>query len=394
MDENRDGWDMPMPAENPFAVSARRSPRVSVRRWLSASKGLGLVSLLLVGIIIAQTQTRRWLLDRWATGLSDLPPAEQVSRLLQIDALGDIAIETIAKRLVAEDQTVAAAAYQLLRDHQAEWTTREAAAMARAHQHLLNGLAAVAPELHGERRIWAKELVNQSILEFVDHQSTETQVAYELATRTLQLIHGQAGDATATEESAVATAGGTLPQMDAGTLAAQSRGLADSGLGDVPQLVPLPIKLRDATALAPLEPTAVPVKPTSEIAETNVAGLAGPTEGVMPSEMPVIVAPKVTQLTPTEPEPGQVHAVTQNGAIASTPAPLSPAQPLSPRDELQPVRTVTQNSLESYSTKSVIDLLGSAHAATRDDAVSELVRRGMTNEEIRSLINWHRRWLK
>ncbi len=43
----------------------------------------------------------------------------------------------------------------------------------------------------------------------------------------------------------------------------------------------------------------------------------------------------------------------------------------------------TQNSLESYSTKSVVDLLGSSQAATRDEATSELVRRGMSNEEIR-----------
>ncbi len=73
----------------PLCRRPRRSPQASVHRLLGASKGLGLVGLLLAVLIVAQTQTRRWLLDRWAAGFSELPPAEQITRLIQIDALGD-----------------------------------------------------------------------------------------------------------------------------------------------------------------------------------------------------------------------------------------------------------------------------------------------------------------
>lgn len=352
---------MSLPSQNPFAAAPRRQPQVSVRRLLGASKGLGLVGLLLAVLIVAQTQTRRWLLDRWAAGFSDLPPAEQITRLLQIDALGDIAIETIAKRLVADDQTVAATAYQLLRDHQSDWSTRDEASLSRAHLNLLNGLAVVAPELHGERMIWAKELINQSLLEFVDKRTPETAVAYEQANRTLQLLSNQnrSDDAAPMDQPAV-TLMAAVPAADASTSGAA-------------QLVPLPIKMQDAMTLVPRESDSslVAKPPTEQTTNTDSQTLG------LPSSTPLTVAPRITQVAPIQAMP-----------VARSVSPQLNEEARAQREEaareaLEPVRMVTQNSLESYSTKSVIDLLGSAQTATRDDATNELVRRGMSNEEIR-----------
>ena len=131
---------MPAPSENPFAIQPRRR----IAPLLSGLKGLAMIAALFGTLVAAQAQSRRWLLERWVTGLAELPVAEQVQRVLQIDALGDIATETIARRLAAPESTVAATAYELLREHQNAWSSRESEALGRAHQNMIRGIDAVA----------------------------------------------------------------------------------------------------------------------------------------------------------------------------------------------------------------------------------------------------------
>lgn len=323
--------------DNPFAVSPRRRPSrlLVTSRLLVGAKGLAMVAALFAFLIVAQAQSRRWLLERWVTGLAELPVAQQVERLLQIDALGDIATETVARRLAAEDDTVAAAAYELLREHQNEWTTRDDAAIGRAHKNLIQGIAAVAPELQGQRARWAKELLNQSLLECVDRRVREMDDAYDAANRALAIF-------TQNNPSSQ-----TLASSSSNPTASLGADAGETSLR--PRLVPLPVRLPMQADLS--HDQMVAKAPTID-ADQSVEVLQA-----------IQTEPRITQVTSSV-EPTRA----MNDQI---------------RDTVQPVRHLTQSSLETFDTKSVIGLLGSQQAETRDQAVNELVRRGLSNEEIR-----------
>jgi len=293
-----------------------------------------MVAALFTFLVIAQTQSRQWLLERWVIGLADLPVAQQVERLLQINALGDIATETVARRLAAKEDTVAATAFELLREHQNNWTTRDDAAIGRAHANLIQGITAVAPELHGQRARWAKELLNQSLIECVERRVREMDNAYDAANRALAVFAET--DSSDQSIASIPVQQTVAPGMDAGETTLR------------PRLVPLPLRIQVLEETSTEQVTAT----ASLRRETAIDQLAT-----------VQAAPRLTQVA------------MPIGTMRSTNNEI--------RDQLQPVRHLTETSLDAFGTKSIIDLLGSNQAETRDQAVDELVRRGMSNEEIR-----------
>ncbi len=314
--------------DNPFAVHPGRRPR----RLLVAAKGLAMVMTLFGGLVIAQAQSRRWLLDRWVSGLSDLPVTQQVERLLQIDALGDIATETLARRLAATDDTVAATAYELLRDHQNEWSSRDDRSLGRAHRNLAVGIESVASELFGNRIRWATELLNQSIVECVDRTVPEMDDAYASANRVVALLNPPSSIDRSTESIALSPS-------------------SISPVDNVPRLLPLPVRVQSAEDES-LSQLAVDTPPP-------------PTETIQTPATAASTNEPITLLARPAPT---LAAATENDSI---------------RDSIQPVRQLTHSSLEAFDTKSVIQLLGASTAKMHDQAVDELVRRGLSNEEIR-----------
>ena len=315
---------------NPFAIApSRRKPRREVAvRLLGAGKGLAMVAILFAVLIVAQTQTRRWLLDRWVSGLSDLPPAAQIERLLQIDALGDIATHTIASRLASTDDTIAATAYELLRDHQNEWAMREAGDLGRAHKNMVAGLSEVANQLSGQRARWAKSLLDQTIVECVDRRDRETDDAYRTANEVIAIL---------------AATNGSVPSSD--SLPSQMDNLMAISASDIPTLVPLTSRVQMVERPA-----------TEQVVQTN----------------DVVV---VEDLVAIQPGP-RIMPVVNNQSV-------SPSMMTEPSRQISPLRPMTLSSLEAFDTKSVIGLLGSQQTDARDQAVDELVKRGLTNEEIR-----------
>jgi len=316
---------------NPFAVPVRRrrSHTMMASRILVATKGLAMVAALFGFLAVAQTQSRRWLLERWASGLSELPATEQVQRLLQIDALGDIGTETVARRLAAEDDSVAATAYELLLAHQNQWAMRDDAAVGRAHLNMIRGINEVASSLSGQRVRWATELLNQSLVECVERSVRDMDDAYSAANLTLAKLPGRS------------------------LVDDRSNLAADESLSFTrPTLVPLPVRTPLAEEIATL-----PLQKLEPIVEIPLAVSAKPTVA------PVQTVARITTLVEAKPEIINDHETL--------------------RDSLQSPRHLTQTSYQAFDTKSVIGLLSSRQAETRDQAVEELVRRGMNNEEIR-----------
>jgi hypothetical protein len=330
--------------ENPFAVAAKRP---SSRLW-PALKGLAMIGGLFAILVVAQAQSRRWLLDRWVSGISDLPVAEQVQRLLQIDALGDIATETVARRLAAKDDAVASTAYELLREHLGEWSIRDDQSLGRAHKNMIAGLEAVAPELTGDRARWAKELLNQSIVECAERKIRDMDEAFVAANRVLAILSPPPAINLQSAQSLASTAASpVLPD-------AIYQGI------ERPRLLPLTVEPTlqvDSLATAQVEPVDEPSDSLQNAAPE-------PLTAIVPAPR---VMPVAAELTPTN------ESMTISAAKASAEA----------QEVIQPVRHLTQSAYETFDTKSVITLLGSNQADVRDQAVNELVKRGLSNEEIR-----------
>lgn len=306
-------------------------------------------------LVVAQAQSRRWLLERWAMGFSELPVAEQVERLLQIDALGDIATETVARRLAAKEDTVAATAYELLRERLSEWSSRDDASLGRAHQNMIAGLEAIASELEGDRARWASELLNQTLIECAERNIREVDDAFMAANRVLAMVLPPTGDRSSDRDSAVVAA----------TLASQTISTGDGAVR--PRLVPLAARVQQVEGLAlPLVDTSAKRLP---IAGDVTAAAKEPTPQDSASQ------PTVSQETDFR----VAGAVPLGGAKVITVTKTADATSLA----VMPARHLTKSPYETFDTKSVISLLGSNQADVHDLAVEELVRRGLNNEEIR-----------
>lgn len=337
--------------ENPFAVSARRSPS----RLLASIKGLAMVAGLFALLVVAQAQSRRWLLERWATGFSDLPVAEQIERLLQIDALGDIATETVARRLAAEEDTVAATAYELLRERRSEWSIRDDASLGRAHQNMIAGLEAIAPELDGDRARWASDLLNQTLIECAERNIREVDDAFLAATRVLAVVVPPSSESGLDESDSLVAA----------TLASQTISTGDGTVR--PRLVPLAARMQQVEGSA-MQPVATMTGRTPV-----VSGAVASTQELDSQQLDT--QPTASQETDFR----VVGAIPMGAAKVITVTKTADATSLA----VQPARHLTKSPYETFDTKSVISLLGSNQADVHDLAVEELVRRGLNNEEIR-----------
>jgi hypothetical protein len=312
--------------DNPFAIRAtgRRRPLAS------SLKGLLIVAGLFVAVVVIQSQSRQWLLHRWVSGFAELPVGEQIERLLQIDSLGDVATETLTRRIAAADDRVAATAYELVREHQSSWSARDDDSLARAHARMLSGLAAIIDDLPPNRIAWVTQLLNQTIIECVDQRGRQMTETYASASALSSRLGG---------DNSVAVTTHTIANRD-----------ADAESFSPPSLVPLPVRMQQLDADSDLysdAAIAISTEPPAILAR-----------GAHSGEPMMVVT--------TGPEQA-VHRV-----ATEAPAQLP-----------EPTRMLTSNSLQTFDTKSVIGLLASKQAAMRDQAVEELVRRGLSNEEIR-----------
>lgn len=312
--------------QNPFAIpqEKRRNPLIS------SLKGLVFIAVLLVLVVVLQSQTRQWLLHQWASGFAELPVGEQIERLLQINQLGDLATETLAQRIAAENDSVAETAVDLIRDRQTIWSTRQDDDLAAAHMRMLVGLEKIVDQLPPARISWVTQLVNQTVIECVDQRGPAMTQTYRAANELLTRIADRSGIDDISDQSIAG-----------------------------PSLVPLPVRMQpidEATAV-----TAVPLpRPEPTAASPAISETAGP-RIVARSTAPVTAPLRAQQATDlTAPDNTQV-----------------------PDQANANVRRIDKTPLQTFSTRSVIGLLASNQAATRDQAVEELVRRGLSNEEIR-----------
>lgn len=308
-------------SENPFAMNPKR------RRngWLKSLRGFAVLAAALAFLTVIQSRTREWLLHRWADGITELSFDQQVQRLHQIAALGDLGTQTLINRLLADDPEVAEVAFELLKGQLEEWANRDDEVMANAHTQMLIGLGKIVDALPSSRTDWVTQILNDSLVEFADQRSDSARLAYKHANEVLAKV------------------------------TSKDRGHASPGLQSelpvarVPSLVPLPVRLRTATAdSADLSSGQTPARSDGPVNQDD-PGLVG---HELPSQASGLKAQRATNPESSPPLP--------SSGDQRTPLPL-----------------------HGWNTRSVIALLSSRQTTERDQATAELSQRGMSEEEIR-----------
>lgn len=312
-------------SDNPFAMRSTRQ-RVG---WLMSLRGFALLATALGLLTLVQSRTREWLLHCWADGITDLSPEQQVERLHQIAALGDLGTQTLINRLLADDPKVAQVAFELLQRQHDDWASRDDDSMARMHAQMLTGLGKIIDALPPSRADWVTQILNDSLVEFAEQQSEPSRAVYAQTNALIARLEGKdRGNASLSRQSE--------------TLEAR-----------VPSLVPLPVRLladsSDSDSLKDGRTACSDEAPTNQN-QTAIVGL----------------------------EPNRQAAVLAAQLATNHKSSKDTLSTLSLRD-----RQRAPLPLQSWNTRSVIALLSSKHTAERDQATEELTQRGLSEEEIR-----------
>lgn len=343
---------------NPFAL-----PEKPPRRPLAASlKGLGVLGGLLVVVLLLQSQTRQWLLQRWDNGFAELPAGEQLQRLLQISQLGDLAIETVSRRVAAADDRVGHTAVDLLRQRQAQWKLRDNQSLAAAHMQMLIGLDAVIDDLPQSRQSAVRELLEQTVQQGQEppqgqaprQDSGDHATAMSDSVRVAQHLLGR----LTKNGSAV---GPSLAEQQASELLNRRRDIAASAATNA--MPPVAAQSRTPTAGHDSAAALLP-QPASLAASPGAGSPSG--AAAHRSDTAVMAKTAAATLRPEQ----TVHRVVSAGETSRV-------------VHGEYLRSIDQTPLRTFDTRTVIGMLASDQTTTRDQAVEELVQRGLSNEEIR-----------
>jgi hypothetical protein len=325
---------MTIPNDNPFAAdeSRRQLTRPLVRT-------LGLIGLCCVAVYGLHLASRYWLIDRLTFGLPDHPPQIQAERLRMLAEFGADGVPPLVQCVTAESDSLASAAYQVLSDMQGRWQAGSISNPAKMNLALVDAVESAFPTCPPSRRGRLVSLLNQTILDTVQSQSSKDRQSYAKATRLLALLapgqNNPAGGATASggDPSAPAVAAGTLstPAISPNWQSQQSGGL----------LPALPIPLLSVADNRSSTSDPVGNLDVQWIDQQRIAQAAGPANGEANN-------PLVKDL----------------------------------RFEAAPLDPISDNPLEAYDTRSVIGFLASPQPPLELAARGELIRRGFRDADL------------
>lgn len=313
--------------DNPFAVDRRpRAPLRTVRT-------LAVVVVALVGVLAIQWGSQRWLLARLSTGLNEQPIDVRIQRLQQIAQLGSIGMPVLTEQLASPEEAVARTAFDLLREDQRGWVELTDRRADDLHHRLVQELTEVAPRLPRSRSGWLAMLLNRTIVETVEHASSDASLAYRQATELLASF--SAGDGV-----------DDLPDT--------SERLASSDPDAATPRVALrtqPLPLEDtAAATSPPPPAAAQGPETESSAGQERSSASESQEALL---QPLETSNQVPQLSPVRVQSGRGREAV-----------------------VVPVEYLSGGPFEAYTTRSVIAGLRSVQPQLRDAAHRELQRRG------------------
>lgn len=313
--------------DNPFAVESHRRPP------LRALKTLLVVVVGLVAVLGFQWGSQQWLLSRLVHDLDQQPPEVQVERLAQIAQLGSGGLPVLVAQLQTSNERVAETAFDLLKQQQQQWLQLSDAAADARHRQLAAALTDLGPELELRRSGWVAMLLNQTIVETVEHPSDDAAVAYETATALLS------------------------------ELSVSDR---------VDELVrPNPSTTRVALRTEPL-----PVEPTPTLEDGQSAGPSNDSDTTQTRAEAPGAGPAMEQGTTLRPLSDQTTVPLQSPGVTRV------RENASGQHVVVPVEYLSAEPFEAYTTRSVIAWLRSVQPQLRDSAHHELRRRGFDDQQL------------
>ncbi|QEG41154.1 HEAT repeat domain-containing protein [Roseimaritima ulvae] len=328
--------------DNPFAVQSRRRPP------LRALKTLLVVVVGLVCVLGFQWGSQRWLLASLEQDLDQQPPEQQIERLAQIAQLGSNGLPVLVEYLQTPNERVAETAFELLKQQQQQWLELSDAAADANHRRLAAALTELGPELELRRGGWVAMLLKQTIVETVEHPSSDAAVAYDTATTLLAKISVSDN----LNES-------TRPVSSTTRVALRTE--------------PLPVAQTSAT-VQPLQPTTQDTGEASSNAQTPANSSNAPPQSNPLNSNGAASAPAnaatLQPLTDQQTVPLQSPGVTRIRENASN------------HHVVVPVEHLSAEPFEAYTTRSVIAWLRSVQPELRDSAHHELRRRGFDDQQL------------
>jgi hypothetical protein len=357
--------------DNPFATRpARRLPRRKLLR------GIVLLGLALAGVVGLQYASRLWLVRQLTTDLERHPPRIQQERLAMLAQLGSRGVAPLVGLLAADQQELASAAFDQLRQLNAR---REPSATAMGtREQLVSALAQTATQLPDERQPWAALLLDQLLVDLeADAETADSPVANAARRLRAQLkndpttVAAAASDAAASDAAASdAAAAGPEPASSAGRPLA----VTENSFGLPRQLRPLPIRLDEA--------------------DSRESGTAWPALGFPPAQSPAETSPPAAELPSENGRPGSDDAI-QNSEQPFRTSPGSAMEPTDPPELVRPPAhvivtslaadagsAISDNPFAAYVTREVIGLVGSVRPSFRRAAIAELQRRGFSRGDL------------
>ncbi|WP_372718663.1 HEAT repeat domain-containing protein [Novipirellula sp.] len=374
---------------NPFALHLNGSVKRSGKSgsgghaFKTSLKFFLIVAVLFGGTLAVGRYSKQWIVSHLMRGFEDLGVAEKQQRLVQISELGSPAIGLMVRALNDESAEVARTAYELLRESQNSWTSLEWDAARQHHHTMVTSMDSIAASLPEDRTGWTTGLLQQTIMESVQKDDSESKSLYNLATTTLSKMSLTEGAVPGVIDNDPLVPGQPV------RLAVRSK--------------PLPVADADALDTWTDWPLAKPAiissggsgqndpANTSSNSGNAPATVSNPSDGE-PSAS--VYRSSATLLKPVSPNEAidlkDVHdAAAQSQSIAASSSPGSSASPSAVGDpvgtavgEVMPTSYLTQSPLETYATESVIYWLASDEAVLRDRAKSELIRRGFSQAQL------------
>lgn len=336
--------------ENPFAVQPRRSAA------LRSVQVLLLAAACLSAVLAMQYGSRRWLLHRLTADMAQQPAVVQIQRLAAIAELGPAGVPVVTRQLAAADRRVAAAAYEVLRRRQTDWLQLPEAEGDAHHRLLAETLHELTGQLDEGRRGWAASLLNQTIVETVEHPSPDADVAYRAATAALSQL-SLSGQAERVPEE--------VP----------SGNPHDSSIRVAQQTNALPIDLHSGPGNLGAWSMDDPTQSGSEGTDGRPASAAG--DGSP--------AKRADENTDGAADRSGLQSVTAGSTARLQPVPDGAARSgdgSSIQRVTVPAQHLTAAPFETYTTRSVIAWLRSVQPKLRSAAEQELQRRGLSAAEL------------
>jgi hypothetical protein len=355
-------------SDNPFSGSFTKARTSRTQALKSAIRFFLVVCVCLVVSLAITSQGPKWLVHRLTRDFESLNAHEKKERLVQIADLGPPAIPCLVQSLADPDLEIARTAYELLQQAQNDWSVMNPSDRADRHSAMVRSLKTIAVHLPEDRTGWGTSLLQQTLMETVDRNSDDARQLYGDANHVIELL------------SLTARAHSADPVPDSLTMEFDH----DSQDPKEPRRLsvrarPLPVDQSQAaeawTQWPPPRETRYDHDVEVDALSQGTRASAIPTETTAPTDSPSVYrSGSKLQAVASEDEvaldlvgDGNARSLQEVDADSST---------------IQPVAHLVDSPLETYDDASVMRWLGSEHAALRDKAESELVRRGYGPSEI------------